>query len=127
MTKKPPKALPFSIRLTPAEKAELERRSGERAIGVYARERLLGREERDYRRLRAKRTKAPSADKTALAQILGLLGKSERERSLKGIGDAARIGALLLTSDVLERIEQACRDTAEVKLMLMKALGIKED
>jgi len=127
MTKILPKTIPFSIRFTPAEKAELEHRAGSAPLGVYARERLLGRAERNYRRLRTKQTKAPTVDRTALAQVLGLLGKSERERNLKYISEAARVGALLLTPDVLEHIDQACRDIAEIKSMVMKALGIKED
>lgn len=69
MTKKHPKTNPFSIRFTPAEKAEQERRAGQRPLGVYARERLFGRAERDHRRLVTKRTNAPTVDKTALAQI----------------------------------------------------------
>lgn len=127
MTGKASKTVPFSIRLTPAERQELERRAGKRPIGLYARERLFGHIERDIRRLRAKRSTAPSIDKAALAQVLGLLGKSDDERSLKQIGEAAQIGALPLTQDVQERIEQACRDIAVIKSTLMRALGINED
>lgn len=127
MAEKSPKTTPFSIRLTAEERDELARWAGKRPVGVYARERLFGQTERDIRRLRAKRSTVPSIDKTALAQALGLLGKCEYETSLKAIAEAARIGALPLTSDVLERIEKACRDSAEIKSMLMKALGINEE
>ncbi|WP_193169956.1 hypothetical protein [Nisaea nitritireducens] len=127
MIKNQPKTIPFSIRLTPAEKADLERRAGKRPVGVYARERLFGQVDRHSHLGQAKRRPTPNIDKKALAQALGLLGKSDRERSLRMIGEAARIGALPLTPDVLEHIERTCRDIGDMKTALMAALRIKEE
>lgn len=127
MTEKQPKTIPFSIRLTRAEREELERRAGKRPVGAFARERLFGHKETDGRRAKAKRTRFPTADKTALAQVLGLLGQSNLARNLDTIAEAARIGALPLTPDMLTRIDQACRDIAAMKSALMQSLGIKEE
>lgn len=118
---------PLSLRLTPEERARLEAAAGNRALGAYIRARLFAEPEHgavvagtdDAARL------SPEVRQRLLAQILGMLGQSAAFRSLGELADAARIGVLPATPDVLAEIRAACAAIEEIRLTLLRALGLK--
>jgi len=127
MTNPKHKTAPFSIRLTPGERADLERRAGKQALGDFIRERLFGSAHRPNQiALRAK-PRTVTADREAFATVLARLGQSDLARSLSALAHAARIGALPVSPVIEAAIGQACRDIAAMKSALMAAIGIKED
>lgn len=127
MTRKTPKTIPFSIRLTPDERANLERRAGKQALGDYIRARLFGQDRQAGTPKPAKpRPQSTTIDKKTAAQALGLLGKSELSGSLKKLSEASRLGALPVTPETESALQRACHDVAAIKSALMTALGIKQ-
>lgn len=122
-----PKTTPFSIRLTPDERADLERRAGKQALGDFIRERLFGPAYRPNQVAVRAKPRAVTADRASLATVLARLGQSDLARSLAALAHSARIGALPVSPEIEAAIGQACRDIAAMKSVLMAALGIKED
>ncbi len=117
-----PATKPFSLRLTPEERLELERRAAGMPVSAYARKVLLESDER----ARQRRGRYPIKDRQALAQVLARLGQSQLAQSLSDISAAANLGALPLSPETDALLNQAARDIAAIKVMLMKALGIQE-
>lgn len=117
------KTKPFSIRLTPEERAKLERQAGNRSLGEYIRECLLGKQPAKNR---TARSQFPTKDKQALAKALALLGKSALSSSLSKLAHAIQIGALSVSEETEALIQNACTDISEIKTHIMKALGIQE-
>lgn len=64
-------ATPFSIRLTPSEKAYLTKKAGSRPLGAYIRQEILG----DQTHSRRKERK-PKVDEKQVAALLAELGQS---------------------------------------------------
>ncbi|MBL1419896.1 MAG: hypothetical protein COC24_005240 [Alphaproteobacteria bacterium] len=117
------KSKPFSIRLTPEERAKLEQQAGNRSLGEYIRECLLGKQPA---KSRAVRSQFPTKDKQALATVLALLGKSAFSTSLSKLAHAVQIGALSVSEETEALIHNACIEISEIKTHIMKALGIQE-
>jgi hypothetical protein len=115
------KTKPFAIRLSDGERAELERRAGEMALGTYIKAALFA--NGDHRRQRGAR--APVKDHTALAQVLACLGQSRLGESMQQLSDAAKSGTLYIDDDVPKAIEQAYEDIVVMRLLLMRALGFQ--
>ena len=114
MTKKAP-TKPISIRLTPQERAELERRAGNRSVSAYVRELVF-----------AARASSQKPHKGDLARVLGLLGASSLSSSVGELARLARFGALPVSDETEADLRTACADIAAMKAALMRALGIKE-
>lgn len=117
-----PATKPFSLRLTPEERQELERRAAEMPVSTYARKVLLKSDQRAQQR----RGRYPIKDRQALAQLLARLGQCQLAQSLNEISRAASLGALPLTQETEALLAQAASDISAIKAMLMKALGIQE-
>ena len=116
---------PFSLRLTPEERRQLDERAGRQPVGAYIRARLFGdAAESGHKR----RTRRPFvvADHKALSQVLALLGRSRLASNLNQLARAANCGALPVTPDTEAALTAAGRDIAEIKALLMTALGIRE-
>ncbi len=118
-TEAPSTYVPFSIRLTVAERAALERAAAGRSMAGYVREQLF---ENPHRPKRT-RGKFPVADHTALAQALGRLGASEIGASLRELSEAARRGCIDVTPETEAALNEACRTVALIRQDLMVALG----
>lgn len=112
---------PFSIRLSAEERALLEHKAGNKPLGTYAREKLLG----EAQTKRKAVPPAPKIDKVFLAQILGLLGKSELASSLCLLAVAAESGSVMLDEETDGQIKEACSDIHEIRLVLIRALGLR--
>ncbi len=112
---------PLSIRLTEAEHAVLKRKAGNKPLATYAREQLVG--EALSKRKAVK--KAPEIDKLLLAQILGVLGKSELAKALCLLAVAAESGSAVLDEETDTQVKEACVDIRDIRIILIKALGLR--
>ncbi|MEO1610036.1 MAG: hypothetical protein AAFR90_12030 [Pseudomonadota bacterium] len=122
MNKSAPQSKPLSLRLSPAQRRELERRAGKQPLSIYIRAQLF-----------AANDNAPVSGKQdlvnnrqALAQILAKLGQNGIASNLKELADAARSGSLVLDEESNAALLKASADIAEIKALLMQSLGIKE-
>lgn len=111
---------PFCIRLTPHEKAHLKQLAGNRPLGTYIREKLLGNVAEKRRELRS-----PKIEQEQYAALLAALGQSRLSSNLNQLAHHANIGTL----DVSEDIERQLGDTyaciLEMRKALFMALGLK--
>ena len=117
------KTVPFSLRLTEAEHAQLKRQSAGLSMAAYVRVRLFG----DNEAKRITRGKFPVQDQKMLGQLLAKLGQSSLPGHLAELSDAARSGSLPLTPETDAFLRAAHREILTMKKMLMVALGIRED
>lgn len=101
------KSKPFSIRLTDAERAQLEREAGSKPLAVYMRSKLL------------------SNDKPTLARLLASLGASDLSRSMRDIAASARNGSFEETPETLQSLESACVVIEDMRTILLRALGLR--
>lgn len=102
---------PFSLRLSPEERRALEARAGNVPLGRYIRSQIL-----DDR-----------ATHNVSAAILAKLGKSGVASSINKIARAIELGIIIVEPETEEAIRAAGRAVVEIKIMNMRALGIKED
>ncbi len=112
---------PFSIRLSFEERARLERQAGDMPLGAYVKSRVLDGAEPPRR----KSPQPTIADRNALAQVLAMLGGSRLSSNLNQLARAANSGSLPVTPETGQAINQACADIAEMKALLMNALGAR--
>lgn len=120
MTRAPaPKTTPFSIRLTPDERARLDNMAADVPVGAYIKSRLFGTDQR------AIRTRAPKADQKLLAQLLARLGQSGLASNFNQLARAANTGALLVDDETHAALNAACADIAAMREALMQALGAR--
>lgn len=112
---------PFSIRLSEDERAYLERKAGNKPLGTYAREKLLG----DAQTPRKAPVRKQRVDYEMLSGVLAMLGESELATSLCLLALAAENGSLNVTNEVAETINDAYQDIQEIRLILIRALGLK--
>ena len=118
--RQPPKyPPPFSLRLTYEERAQLIAESSGRPLGMYIRECLLG----DAAKPRRSYGNSPVRDYEALGRVLGVLGQSRLASNLNQLAKAVHSGSLPVTPETEADIRQACRDVADMRAELLKALG----
>jgi len=113
------KPKPFSLRLTFEERARLNAMAGDRPLGSFIRDRILG-DEADKRAFRSRR---PAADKQALARALSLLGQSRLSSNMNQIAKAVHLGTLPVGPDLEAELAAACVDIREMRDALIAALG----
>ncbi|MCI4646174.1 MAG: MobC family plasmid mobilization relaxosome protein [Hyphomonadaceae bacterium] len=115
------RAAPFSLRLSAEERRRLEARADGLPLGAFIKGRLFDEKARGAARKPTKAIKNPEA----LARALSLLGQSRIASNLNQLAKAANLGTLPLTPDVIDDVEEACRMVAEIRRLLIEALGLK--
>mgnify|MGYP005823793261 CR=1 FL=1 len=118
-TPPPKKTAPFSLRLSAEERADLEARAGTLALGAYIKGQLFKGQKPRRPAIRS------SGDPKAMARALALLGQSRIASNLNQLARAANIGTLPLTPDVEDDLREACAHIAEIRALLIEALGLK--
>jgi len=113
------RAKPFSIRLTPAEKATLEARAGGEPLSVFIRKVLLD----DASGRRVIRRQSPVRDGAALGRVLATLGQSGIGKNLNALALQANAGTLYFDENTKAHVRQACDDLRAIRLLLLDALG----
>lgn len=119
---------PFSIRFTEDERARLNRDAGTLSLAAYIRLKLFCESEKPTsKRFRTRKPQQPNAEHVVLSHMLGGLGKSRMASNLNQIAKAANIGALPLTPELLEEVNQACAAIQHMRRLLIVALGVKAE
>ena len=111
---------PFSIRLTNQQRRRLEKDAKGRPLGVHMRSLVF----EDDGSLRSRNAR-PVADAEALAKALGMLGQSRISSNLNQLAKAANTGVLPVTPEVCREVIQACEYVSELRLLLIRALGLR--
>ncbi len=111
---------PFCIRLTEAQRARLQLEAAGAPLGAYIKAKALNEPP-----LRMRRSGHSVEDREALARALALLGKSRIASNLNQLAYAANIGSLPMTPETEEFLLESLRDVRAIRLLLMKALGMK--
>jgi len=111
---------PFSLRLTPEERSQLEKDATGTSLGAYIRSRLF-----DSSLLKRRtRSKHPVKDHQELARVLGELGRSRLANNLNQLAKAANSGSLEVSPDTEKLLLNACGDIRWMRQVLMSALGL---
>ncbi|SFN24452.1 hypothetical protein SAMN05216386_0088 [Nitrosospira briensis] len=110
---------PFSLRLTVEERKRLDELAGNRPLGSYIRDRLLG--EQTEKRSKVKK---PAPDTALLALVLGEFGRSRLASNINQFAKAANIGTLDVTPETEREIVQACAEIQAIRVLLITALGV---
>lgn len=112
---------PFSIRLTAAERGNLEGRAAGLPLGTYAKSVLFaGRSPESGQPVRR-----VTADRAAVASALAALGASRLSSNLNQIAKAAHTGALPVTEELEADLRRACAQVADLREQFLVALGVK--
>ena len=115
------KPAPFSVRLTPQERAKLETLAGTVPLGTFIRDALLNGTGAPRRRTRDKN---PVQDHEALGRVLGALGQSRLASNLNQLARAVNTGSLPVTPETEEAIQEACADIRRMRCELLRSLGL---
>jgi len=114
---------PISLRLTKEERAALEHAAAGQSLSAHIRSCLFG----ENTSTRKRQRRVPVKDEIALAQTLGLLGRSKVASNLNQIAKAANCGALILDQETAAQIDEAHAHVVEMRAMLIRALGLIEE
>ena len=114
------KPVPFSLRLSVEERADLDELAGNRPLGAYIREELLG-DQQQKRRVSHK----PTIDNQKVAQLLAVLRHSNIASNLNQLAKAVNCGNLTVDDDVQEQLERSCAAVLAMREALFEALGLK--
>ncbi|WP_417433805.1 hypothetical protein [Kiloniella sp.] len=113
---------PFSLRLTFEERAQLEKDAEGTSLSAYIKWRLF-----DPGRPRPKkRGKDPVKDHKILAALIAKLGKSRLSQNINQLAKAVHTGSLPVTPETEADLQKASKDIADIRLLLIEALGLKE-
>lgn len=113
---------PFSIRLSPDERARLAMEAAGAPLGAYIKAKVLG-----AAPIRLRRTGLAVEDRTALAQGLALLGRSRLSNNLNQIAYAVNTGSLPVTPETEAELSAAARDVRHLRRLFLVALGMKPE
>ncbi len=112
---------PFSLRLTPDERAQIEARAGSMPLGSYIKSVVLADQAPTYR----KRSKPPVAEQQLLAELLARLGQTRHANNLNQIAKHLNQGTLVLDEALEADIQAALVEIAWMRVTLMQALGLR--
>lgn len=115
----------LSVPLSPEQMTDLARRAGRGSMSAYTRALLFPANDNNAPVPRS-RGVSPVRDHVALAQVLAKIGQWEAARSLRELAELAKSGALPITAETEAQISEARCDIAEIKTLLMAALGVRE-
>ena len=111
---------PFSIRLSAEERSFLSQMAGNRPLGAYCREVLLG--QRAKKRIELRQ---PNLDNQQYASLLAALGESRLSSNLNQLAKHANMGTLDVSQDIEGQLEEAYRAVLAMRDALITALEIK--
>lgn len=114
---------PFSLRLSPDERARLVAEAAGTPLGAYIRAKVLG----EAVPVRMRRSGISIADRRVLAQLVAMLGRSRLFSNLNQLAHAANIGALPATPETAAELSASLADLREVRRLLLVSLGLKPE
>lgn len=113
---------PFCIRLSPDERAYLEHLAGNRPLGAYIRQCLLGDQAEKRRELRS-----PKIEQEQYAALLAAMGRSHLSSNLNQLAKHANVGTLDVSRNIEQELHDAYLAVLEMRKALFMALGLKVD
>lgn len=111
--------VPFSMRLTRAQRRKLDTDAGNMTVGAYVRRSLFENptpQKRVFRR--------PLLDEQTLTKLLGALGRSHLSSNLNQIAKAIHTGAYPVTPEAEKALIEACFAVQKMRAELETALGL---
>lgn len=118
---KPPRQAPFSLRLTPDERSQLESQAGSMPLASYIKSVVFADDAPHYR----KRRKPPVAEQQLLAEVLARLGQTRHANNLNQIAKHLNQGTLVVDAELEADLKRAVAEVAWMRATLMQALGVK--
>lgn len=115
---------PFSVRLSESDRSRLLAEANGVPLGAFIKAKLLD-GQLPVAPSRFRRSGLAVEDRTALAQILALLGRSHMSNNLNQLAHASKMGALPITPETEQELLAALRDVRELRRLLLLALGLK--
>ncbi|GLQ25444.1 hypothetical protein [Sulfitobacter pacificus] len=112
---------PFSLRLTPEERTQLEAQAGSMPLASYIKSVVFADEAPKYRRQR----KPPVAEQQLLAEVLARLGQTRQASNLNQIAKHLNQGTLIVDPDLEDDLKRAVAEVAWMRATLIQALGVK--
>ena len=112
---------PFSLRLTPEERSQLEAQAGAMPLSSYIKSVVFAAEAPKYR----KRRKPPVAEQQLMAEVLARLGQTRQANNLNQIAKHLNQGTLIVDPELEEDLKRAVAEVAWMRMTLMEALGVK--
>lgn len=113
---------PFSLRLSPEERARLEHEAAGLSLGAYIRSRLFQTDTPPPK----SRGKFPVKGHKALAQAIALLGQSRIASNLNQLARAAHTGTLPVDGSMEVDLHEAVQAVSDIRALLISALGLSE-
>lgn len=108
---------PFSLRLTPEERAQLIVAADGEPLGSYIKACALK---------APRRRGASPADRQALTKVLAVLGQSRIAANLNQLAKAANLGVFVLDEEDSRLLREAVSDLGLIRSLLVEAIGLKE-
>lgn len=121
-TVKRDKPSPFSLRLSADERAWLEQQAGNRPLGAYIRETLLG-----EKAVKRKALRKPQLQDEQFAALLAALGESRLSSNLNQLAKHANMGTIDVSDDVEVQLQEAYHAILDMRQALFAALGLKTE
>jgi len=113
---------PFSLRLTPEERSQLEDQAGAMPLSSYIKSVVFAAEAPKYR----KRRKPPVAELQLLAEVLIRLGQTRQSNNLNQIAKHLNQGTLIVDPELEKDLKRAVAEVAWIRATIMEALGVKQ-
>lgn len=114
------KPTPFSLRLSTAERIQLEQLADGKPLGAYIRDRLLGDKAQKRQTLRK-----PQVNEQQIAAVMAMLGGSRMPSNLNQLAKHANMGTLDVSRDVELELQDACKAVYAMRDALLIALGMR--
>ena len=112
---------PFSIRLTPAEKARLREDAAGEPLGTYVKKTLFS----PTTKAAARRSMIDEHSKL-IGQVLAMVGSSGMADALTTMALAIQSGTFESEAEILEALNNAETELSEIRTALLKALGMRK-
>ena len=114
----------LSVQLSPEQYSELEGRASRQPLSAYARDQLFAANDNQPPATARPRSKTSDKDTVALTGVLAVIGPMAQ--TLKQLAQGIASGILPFSPDTEAALLAACHDIAEIKSLVMRALGIRE-
>jgi hypothetical protein len=115
---------PFSLRLTPEERARLQAEAGETPLATYIKFRLFNNLPGLTKPCGS--AKPPHAETVLIAKLLAALGEARLANNLNQLAKHANMGTLEVSEDTENELLAACAEIHAMRRDLIAALGLKE-
>ncbi len=132
MSQENKKPVPFSLRLSHDERAQLDAEAGNIPLGTYIRMKLLENpkprrkqsRKKKPRRKQSRKKKPPVKDHTTLSKLLATFGASRIGNNINQIAKSMNSGSWIVSPKTEALLQDACEAIIEIRSMLMKVLGL---